>query len=99
MSHPLVRTYPVTGRQALFCSGLSVGIEGMPEAEGKAIVDEVIAFSTQSKFVYTHVWRKGDVVFWDDRSTMHLPMPFDLRPAPHASDADSRRRAVLSRLT
>ena len=77
VSHPMVRTHAVTGRQALFVSGYAIGVEGVPEDEGRAIVDEVLAFATQTRFVYRHVWRSGDVVFWDERCTIHMPMPAD----------------------
>lgn len=76
--HPLVRTHPATGRKALFLgTGTVMGIEGMPEKEGKALVDELVAFATQPQFVHRHRWQEGDFLMWDNRSTMHTATPFD----------------------
>src|SRR5258708_7910315 len=52
-------------------------IFGMPEAEGRALIDELIAHATQRQFVYTHRWRVHDLVMWDDRCTMHHGTEFD----------------------
>jgi alpha-ketoglutarate-dependent 2,4-dichlorophenoxyacetate dioxygenase len=49
----------------------------MPDAEGRALIDELIAHATQRQFVYTHRWRARDLVMWDDRCTMHRGTPFD----------------------
>lgn len=69
--HPLVRTHPDTGRKLLYM-GIHVShIEGRPQAEGKALVDELMAHATQPQFVYAHQWRDGDLVMWDNRSLMH----------------------------
>ena len=51
----------------------------MPEAEGRALLDELIAFATQPRFVYAHRWRVGDLVIWDNRCTMHRGTKFDDR--------------------
>jgi alpha-ketoglutarate-dependent 2,4-dichlorophenoxyacetate dioxygenase len=49
----------------------------MGEDEGKALIDELIAHTTQRQFVYTHRWRVGDLVMWDNRCTMHRGKDFD----------------------
>ena len=78
VSHPLVRRHPVTGRSSLFISPHTMaGVEGLPEAEGRALLDEFIAFATQDRFVYRHKWRKDDVIMWDNRCTMHAVMPYE----------------------
>jgi alpha-ketoglutarate-dependent taurine dioxygenase len=51
----------------------------MDEAEGRALVIEMSDFSTQPQFVYRHKWEVGDLVFWDNRSTMHRATEFDDR--------------------
>lgn len=68
--HPLVRTMPY-GRKALFVGGHCIGIEGMGEAEGLALVDDLYAHATQDKYLYRHQWRQWDLVIWDNRCTMH----------------------------
>jgi taurine dioxygenase len=75
--HPLVRTHPANGRKALWVSGGTRGFEGMDEMQSAALVDELIDFVTQDRFVYRHKWRKGDVLVWDNRCTLHTGTLFD----------------------
>lgn len=78
--HPLVRVHPETGRKALYLSeGMTRCIEGMPEEEGRALVLELNDFATQPRFVYSHEWRAGDLVFWDNRCLLHRATPADPR--------------------
>lgn len=80
VTHPAVRTHPVTRRRAVYLSeGLTRTIEGMDEVAGRRLVLEVSAFATQSPFVYSHAWRPRDLVFWDNRCTMHRATEFDNR--------------------
>jgi alpha-ketoglutarate-dependent 2,4-dichlorophenoxyacetate dioxygenase len=51
----------------------------MPAAEGRKLLDELAAFATQSHYVYSHPWRKGDLVIWDNRTTLHRAAPWDDR--------------------
>jgi len=70
---PIVRTHPETGRKALFVSEhFTTRIIGMPEDESRALLDGIFAHSVQPAFVYRHAWREHDMVFWDNRSVMHL---------------------------
>lgn len=72
ITHPLVRSQPVTGRKALYAvSGSSYGIVGMPEDEAVALLDELAAHATQPKYVYSLAYRVGDVVIWDNASLLH----------------------------
>jgi taurine dioxygenase len=72
ITHPLVRSHPVTGRKALYAvSGSSYGIVGMPEDEAVALLDELAAHATQPKYVYSLAYRVGDVVIWDNASLLH----------------------------
>jgi len=76
--HPLLRTHPVTGRTALFLGRrLNAYILDLPVGESEALLDEIWAHTTQDRFVYKHRWRKGDLVFWDNRCVMHRREPFD----------------------
>ena len=73
LSHPLVRTHPVTGRKALFVSSTyTVGIEGMTLKESHAILGFLFAHMTQEEFIYRHKWRPGMLLMWDNRCTVHL---------------------------
>ena len=70
--HPLVHEHPESGRRALNVSPAFVQtVEGLPDAEGRALLDELIAFATQDRFVYQHHWEVGDLVVWDNWRTMH----------------------------
>ncbi|RYF63481.1 MAG: TauD/TfdA family dioxygenase, partial [Comamonadaceae bacterium] len=71
--HPVVRTHPETGRKALFVSEhFTTRIVGLPEAESQALLAELFAASVRPQFTYRHQWQPHDLVFWDNRSVMHL---------------------------
>ncbi|MDP3854856.1 TauD/TfdA family dioxygenase [Phenylobacterium sp.] len=73
LTHPLVRTHPVTGRKALFVSPVyTVGIEGMTVPESQAILGFLFAHIVQDAFVYRHKWRKDMLLMWDNRCTVHF---------------------------
>jgi len=70
---PVVRTHPETGRKALFVSEhFTTGIVGLDKREGDALLAELFAHSVKPEFVYRHTWEPHDLVFWDNRSLMHL---------------------------
>ena len=70
--HKLVRAHHATGRKALYAvSGSSFEIEGMPHDEGVALLDELKAHATQEKYRFSYAYDIGDVVLWDDLSTLH----------------------------
>lgn len=72
VEHPMVRVHPVTGELALYISAGSCShIVGMDVEEGRALLRELEEFATQPQFVYSHAWRKGDLVVWDNRVTLH----------------------------
>jgi len=71
VDHPLVRTHPDTGEKALYLGNHATHIVGMPEAEGRALLAELLAHATQRRFVYRHHWREGDLVVWDNRCLLH----------------------------
>ena len=73
VSHPIVRTHPENDRKALFVSeGFSTHIVGLPEDESQAILTELYAHSVRDEGVYRHKWQENDMVFWDNRSLIHL---------------------------
>ena len=75
--HPLVHVRG--GRRGLYLASHASGIVGWPADEGRALLDELLAFATRPEFVYAHDWRLGDVVIWDNLATMHRARPFDDR--------------------
>ena len=73
IAHPVVRTHPHTGRKALYVfSGECIGIEGMPEDEGRDIIEQLTEHCIQPKFTYRHKWQVGDVVMGDNAASLHL---------------------------
>jgi alpha-ketoglutarate-dependent 2,4-dichlorophenoxyacetate dioxygenase len=73
----LVRTIPQNGRKSLYVASHAGRILGMPDDEGRALIDELIAHATQRQFVYTHRWRPNELVMWDNRCTLHRGTDYD----------------------
>lgn len=74
---PLVRTLADSGRRSLYLASHIGKIRGMADADALALVAELVAHATQPQFVYTHRWRVGDLVMWDNRCTMHRGTEFE----------------------
>lgn len=71
--HPVVRTHPENGRRALFVSEhFTTRIVGLPEDESRALLAELFAHSVRPGHIYRHRWQPHDLVFWDNRSVIHL---------------------------
>jgi taurine dioxygenase len=76
-THPVVRTHDETKRKALYVNRLmTVKIEDMPEDESDALLNLLFDHSEKPEFVYTHVWRKGDLIVWDNRCSSHARTDF-----------------------
>ena len=73
----LVRTHRKTGRKSLYLSSHAGRIVGLPVPEAQMLLRELTEHATQREFVYTHKWRVGDLVIWDNRTTMHRARPYD----------------------
>jgi len=71
---PLVRRHPETGREALFIGQSARAFEGMTPEESRPLLDYLIRHATQPRFVYRHRWQAGDLLVWDNRSTIHLAL-------------------------
>lgn len=76
--HPLVRTNPVTQARSLYLGGDCItGIQGMTDAAARALLEELFQFVLRPEFRLRHVWQPRDVVFWDNRTTMHTATEYD----------------------
>jgi taurine dioxygenase len=72
VSHPLAIVHPVTGRRCLYLSeGYTTGIEGLPPAEGRALLEELCAHVLRPEFRHRHAWSRGDLLIWDNLATLH----------------------------
>ena len=88
-AHPVFITHPETGKKALYVNRLMTArIEGIDASESAEILEELFRVSEDPSIVYEHVWRKGDLVIWDNRCITHARTDF-----PH----DERR--LLHRTT
>ncbi len=74
---PLVRTHPRTGRKVYYVGSHCSHVVGWPIEDGRALVRELTDFCVRSDHVYSHQWRVGDLVIWDNRSVLHRGLPYD----------------------
>jgi taurine dioxygenase len=70
--HPAVITHPVTGRKMLYITrGFTVGVDGLGEDAGSALLKEVLDFVEQARFITEFQWELGDMILWDNRFLAH----------------------------
>src|SRR4051812_11004312 len=86
----LVRRHPATGRKHLYLSAHASHIVGWPVADGRLLLLDLTNHATQPGFVYSHDWRVGDLLIWDNRCTMHRGRPHD-----ETKPRDLRRATTL----
>ena len=92
-AHPVIRTHGDTGRKALYVSEQMVDhFEGWNVVDSTPLLDYLFALSVRPAHTYRHRWRPGDMVFWDNRCTMHYaPIDYDFA----ALDAPENRRLMF----
>jgi len=73
----LVRRHAGSGRISLFLSAHIGRIHGLPRPEALMLIRDLTEFATQPRFVYSHKWTVGDLVLWDNRTTMHRGRAYD----------------------
>jgi alpha-ketoglutarate-dependent 2,4-dichlorophenoxyacetate dioxygenase len=72
---------PVNGRSAIYLASHAYAVEGMEAAAGKRLIEELMEAATAPGTSYLHPWRRGDVVMWDNRATMHRGRPWPAHEA------------------
>lgn len=85
-THPLMRRHPDTGQPVLYLGRRpNQSIVDMDTEQGEALLDELWAHATQQKYVWSHSWRPGDLIVWDNRCVMHRrnAFPSDERRVMH----------------
>lgn len=76
--HPIVRTHPQTNRKALFLGRRrNAYIVGLPLEESERTLDALWEHATRKEFTWSHQWRVGDVLIWDNRCLLHRRDSFD----------------------
>lgn len=77
-AHPLVRTHPESGKKILYlnCSE-DVEVVGMDAKRGELLIEQLRRHINQPRFAYNHQWSVGDLVYWDNQSTLHYRAAFD----------------------
>ena len=80
LSHPVIRTHPVSGRKSLFVNdGFTTRINELSESESAAILQLLFAHATRPEFTIRWRWQENDIAFWDNRVTQHYAVD-DYRP-------------------
>lgn len=81
LSHPVIRTHPVSGRRSLFVNeGFTTRINELSDTESEVILKLLFAHATRPEFTLRWRWQVNDVAFWDNRVTQHFAVD-DYRPA------------------
>ena len=82
VDHPVLRTHPETGRRCIFLGDHAETILGMEYAQGRALVDELNERIAAAARTYTHRWRPGDFMVWDNRCLLHKAESYDTSREP-----------------
>jgi taurine dioxygenase len=82
VDHPIVRTHPETGRKCLFLGDHAETIQGWPYEEGRAFIEALNARIVELADTYTHRWRPGDFMVWDNRCLLHKAESYDTATEP-----------------
>ncbi len=78
VSHPLVRVHPATGNKALFVNiHRLLGVDEMELDEAQKLVEKLYNHSIKPETIYKHQWKDGDLLIWDNRTTMHCATTID----------------------
>ncbi|MBA03149.1 MAG: hypothetical protein CMQ36_03835 [Gammaproteobacteria bacterium] len=81
--HPLVRRHPITKRKTLYgISGSSQGIRGMSDAAAKRLLESLCDHALAPRFLNSHHHRVGDILMWDNPTTMHKASPIGQATGP-----------------
>ncbi len=73
----LVRANPATGEKNYFVGSHAKAIAGWSEADSRELLDDLLERAVEDSHVYAHKWQVGDLVIWDNRSTLHRGTGYD----------------------
>jgi taurine dioxygenase len=76
-AHPVFRTHEETGRKAVYVNRLmTMKVLDMEPEESESLLSILFDHAEKPEFVYSHEWRKGDVLLWDNRCSSHARTDF-----------------------
>jgi len=87
--HALVQTNPVNGLKSLLLGAHAKDVIGWPRDKGRALLEDLGSRATRPGLCYSHQWRTGDAVLWDNQAVLHRATPFDA----------TRHRRLMQRTT
>ena len=73
--HPLIWKRK-DGRRSMLLGATTDHVVGLPEQESRALLDRLLDWATQPRFVVRHHWRPGDLVVWDNTGMLHRAIPY-----------------------
>lgn len=82
VDHPILRTHPETGRKCIFLGDHAEAIQGMDYDQGRRFIDALNERIVRLARIYTHRWRPGDFMVWDNRCLMHKAGAYDTAREP-----------------
>jgi alpha-ketoglutarate-dependent 2,4-dichlorophenoxyacetate dioxygenase len=68
---------PTNDRRALYVASHAYAIDGMDDRDARQLLAQLLDEATRREFVYSHKWRQGDAVMWDNRAMLHRGRPWD----------------------
>jgi len=68
---------PSNDRRALYVASHAYAIDGMDDRDARQLLAQLLDEATRREFVYSHKWRQGDAVMWDNRAMLHRGRPWD----------------------
>jgi alpha-ketoglutarate-dependent taurine dioxygenase len=74
--HPLIWSRK-SGRKSLLLGATASEVVGWPVERGRALLDRLLEWTTQPRFVLRQSWRRGDLVIWDNTGMLHRALPFE----------------------
>lgn len=92
VEHSAVTVLP-DGRKALCIGSHASHVVGMPVEAGRNLLNQLYSFATQPRYIYTHAWRGGDLIIWDNRRALHRASPWQ----DNGQVRDMRRTTLLER--
>ena len=90
VEHPVVRTHPETGRKSLYIGRHASHIAGEEVEASRGLLEAMCEEACRPPRVFSHRWKAGDLVMWDNRCVLHRGRPYP------PDQARAMRRTTIS---